>query len=302
MEISRRDLLKASAAVLTAPGLGGQAMGELQKVLAGESHPPVVWLQGQSCSGCSVSLLNSVYYATADDLLQNWIDLQYHPTISAAAGDLAMSVAEKARLAGGYILAIEGSVPTGAAGRFCTVWAGKTMHQALIDFAPQARFILAVGACAAFGGLVAANTNPTTARSVSPVLADDSRIINIPGCPAHPDWVVGTIAHLLRNGEAPPLDANRRPMAYFGERIHDHCEKRCKNDEPCEATALATEGCLAEVGCRGESTYADCYLRRWNGGQRGRFGVNWCIGARTPCHGCVNPGFPGMSAFFDLGE
>ena len=83
MSIGRRDLLKASAAVLAAPGFLGKAMAELQQVLAGKSHPPVIWLQGQSCSGCSTSLLNSIYYTTADDLLRNVINLEYHPTLSA---------------------------------------------------------------------------------------------------------------------------------------------------------------------------------------------------------------------------
>jgi hydrogenase small subunit len=302
MSISRRELLKASAAVLAAPGLAGRAAVQLQEVLAGTSQPPVIWLQGQGCSGCSVSLLNSIYYTTADGLLQDVIDLEYHPTLSAAAGDLAVSAAEKRRGAGGYILVVEGAIPTGAAGKFCTVWAGKTMQQALLDFAPSARFILAVGTCAAFGGLVSANTNPTAAKSVGGILGADARLINIPGCPSHPDWIVGTIAHLLEHGQAPPLDANRRPMMFFENRIHDHCDKRCKEGDECEAKSLGSDGCLVNLGCRGESTYADCYLRRSNSGQRGRFGVNWCIGSRSPCLGCVNPGFPGMSAFFDSGE
>ncbi|MDM8007239.1 MAG: hydrogenase small subunit [Phycisphaerae bacterium] len=302
MHISRRDLLKASATVLAAPGLAGRAVAQLQQALAGKSHPPVIWLQGQSCSGCSTSLLNSVYYATADDLLQNVIDLEYHPTLSAAAGELTVSAAEKRRGLGGYILVIEGAIPTGAAGKFCTVWEGKTMQQALVDFAPAARFILAVGTCAAFGGLVSANTNPTAAKSVSGILGDDARIINIPGCPSHPDWIVGTIAHLLKHKQAPPLDANRRPMVFFENRIHDYCERRCKNGDECMAGSLGSDGCLVNLGCRGESTYADCYLRKWNTGQPGRFGVNWCIGSGSPCLGCVNPGFPGMSSFFDSGK
>ena len=40
------------------------------------------------------------------------------------------------------------------------------------------------------------------------------------------------------------------------------------------------------LGCKGPVTYADCPTRMWNSG------TNWCIGAGSPCHGCVEPDFP----------
>ena len=81
--ISRRDFLKAASAMAGLIGLEASGMLKLQQALAAAGSPPVIWLQGQSCSGCSVSFLNSVHYATADDILLNSIDLQYHPTIMA---------------------------------------------------------------------------------------------------------------------------------------------------------------------------------------------------------------------------
>jgi hydrogenase small subunit len=232
-------------------------------------------------------------------LLTNVIDLEFHPTIMAGAGDQAVAAAEAAKAAGNYVFVIEGAIPTGAAGKYCTVWPGMTMHQAVLDYAPGASFILAVGSCASFGGLVAAGSNPSGAQSVMQVLPGDSRVINIPGCPAHPDWVVGTIAYLIENGQAPALDGHRRPTNYFGNRIHDYCHERrryCGEDD--EANQLGQSGCLEDLGCRGKQTYADCYMRMFNSDRPGRFGVNWCIGARGPCHGCVEPDFPGTASFF----
>ena len=53
------------------------------------------------------------------------------------------------------------------------------------------------------------------------------------------------------------------------------------------------------LGCKGKKTHSDCYMRKWNSGGSGQFGVNWCIGARSPCLGCVEPSFPdGMSPFY----
>jgi len=64
MLISRRDMLKASAAILGARGLLANAGQGLRQALASSTKPAVIWLQGQGCNGDSVSLLNSVYYMT----------------------------------------------------------------------------------------------------------------------------------------------------------------------------------------------------------------------------------------------
>jgi hypothetical protein len=53
------------------------------------------------------------------------------------------------------------------------------------------------------------------------------------------------------------------------------------------------------LGCKGKKTYADCPMRKWNSSGTGAHGVNWCVGARNPCLGCVRPDFPdGMSPFY----
>lgn len=300
MNLTRRDFLRATAAIAAAPGLKATSAATLPKVLAGEANVPVVWLQGLGCNGDSVSLLNTVYYMTADELLLNTIDLEYHPTVMAAAGDLAVSAAEDALPTSGYVLVVEGAIPTGAAREYCMIWEGMCMEDAVVAFAAGAGYILAVGTCAAYGGVSAGAPNPAICKGVAGVLGPLGKIVNIPGCPAHPDWIVGTIAYILANNAVPPLDADRRPTQYFGKRIHDWCHERRKYcNTNYKATQLSQAGCLVNLGCRGESTYADCYMRKFNSDQPGRFGGNWCIGARSPCQGCVQPNYPdGMSPFF----
>ena len=68
---------------------------------------------------------------TIDDLLLKTIDLEYHPTVMAAAGPLAVKAATDAKAKGGYVLVVEGAVPTGGGGKFCTVWPGMTMLNAV---------------------------------------------------------------------------------------------------------------------------------------------------------------------------
>jgi hydrogenase small subunit len=282
-------------------GLTPAMLAELQQVLASGARPPVVWLQGQSCSGCSVSLLNSIYNATIDSVLTNTIDLKFHPTLMAAAGDLAVSAAEAAWTAGGYVLVVEGAIPTGSSGGFCRLWPNMTMQQALQRYAANASYILAVGTCASYGGIPAGRPNPTSAQSIQLVLGASPKLVNIPGCPVHPDWVVGTIAYILANGAPPALDSFKRPTLFFSNTVHSLCPRRGTE----EADRLGQSGCLKELGCNGPETYADCPIRRWNSGAVGQFGTSWCIGANNPCIGCTEYNFPdGMSPFYsgDDGE
>ena len=93
MNVTRRDFLKASTAIAGALALKATGLMQLQKVMAGGGGPPVIWLQGQGCTGCSVSLLNTIHYMTIDNVLINTLDVKFHPTVMAAAGDLAVASA-----------------------------------------------------------------------------------------------------------------------------------------------------------------------------------------------------------------
>ena len=298
MKITRRDFLKASAALGSALALKASGLMQLQKALAGGPNaPPVIWLQGQGCTGCSVSLLNTIHYMTIDDLLINTLDVKFHPTVMAAAGDLAVEAAEDARATGGYVLVIEGAIPRGAGGDYCHIWPGMTMLDALRSFAENAGAILAVGTCACYGGMSTGSPNPTSAAGVEDILGRGSAI-NIPGCPAHPDWIVGTVAAFLA-GSPIDLDGDGRPMEFFGEHVHNNCPNRGLGGG--QARFLGDSGCLASLGCNGQQTHADCPIRKWNASAAGGYGVNWCVGARNPCQGCTEPDFPdGMSPFYHL--
>ena len=313
MNVTRRDFLKASAAITGALALKASGLLQLQKVMAagGGAGVPVIWLQGQSCTGCSVSLLNTIHYMTIDELLVGPLDLQYHPTVMAAAGDLAVGAAETSRDTSGYVLVIEGAIPIGAQGHYCHVWEDEngnpvTMETAFKDFGLHENCIcvLAVGTCASYGGIPAGNPNPTIALGAKEALSylgipgrKHPTVINIPGCPSHPDWIVGTVAALLA-GEMPELDGDGRPIEFFGSVVHYNCPNRGKG---AKAKVLGDPGCLAGLGCNGQQTHADCPMRQWNASEAGGFGVNWCVGAGNPCQGCTEPTFPDrMSPFYSL--
>ncbi len=301
MRISRREFLRVAAAAVAAGRLAPTALAKLHRGFLVEGGPRVIWLQGAGCDGCAISFLNSIHYATADDLLINTLDVEFQSNLMAAAGDLAVSAAEAAGAEPGYILVVEGAIPTGANGRYCVLWPGMNMHDGLLSFSTNASFILALGACATYGGVTAGAPNPTDASGVGAILGDDDRLINLSGSPSHPDWLVGTIVYLLTNGYIPPLDEHRRPLEYFGKRVHDNCSNRREYcGEGVFAQQLSDEGCMEFLGCKGKHTHSDCPMRKWNSDGPGEYGVNWCIGARSPCLGCVDPNFPdGMSPFYE---
>lgn len=288
MSLTRRDFLKASASIAAAFGIQGA------EALAREGGLSVVWFQAQACTGCSVSLLNSIYYSTIDDLLLNTLDLNYHANLMAASGNLAQSVAQNAYNQGNFVLVVEGAIPTGEGGKYCYLWPGMTAVSAVKTFAAKTPYVMAVGTCASFGGVNAAPPNPTQAVSVQTLLGSSKRVINIAGCPSHPDWIVGTVAHMLKYGSVPTLDSKGRPKMFFGRKVHDACPLKGTQS----AKVLGQPGCLKELGCRGPETWADCPTRRWNTGEANTYGSDWCVGSRGPCHGCTEPAFSQLRPFY----
>jgi hydrogenase small subunit len=286
MEISRRDLLKWASVSAVAAGIGVERLTFLEKALAAPGAPPVIWLQGASCSGCSVSLLNATS-VPIETVLTQTVSMAYHPDLSAAYGEPAItSMFETAAAnAGGFVLAVEGGVPVASAGQCCIIGerAGKpvTILDAIQELGPKAKRVLAVGTCAAFGGIVKPSKY-TQVRTVSDALAGrvTSPVINLPGCPAHPDTVLSAIVDLI-TGAPLILDSLGRPTRLFPGSVHDSCPRRETED-----AAIGSVGCYEEAGCHGPETFMSCPSQKWNGGR------NWCIGANMACIGCASPSFP----------
>jgi len=290
-QMDRREFLGIGARAAALFGLGAAAVPRMAG--AAETlvrRPPVLWLQGQSCSGCSVSLLDSDPLGP-DRLVTDTISLVFHQTLSAATGHTAVEVVNRAVGEGGYILAVEGAVPSAMpdACRF----GPDTFEGQLSRAAAKARAVLAVGACAAFGGIPAAEGNPTGAVSVPAHLRKagiTTPAILVPGCPVHPDWLVGTIVHVLGFG-IPPLTELGVPKAFFSTTIHDQCPRFADYEREKFAKSFSDRGCLFRLGCQGPLTKSDCTLRPFNSG------TNSCIRSGAPCIGCVSPGFAASAGF-----
>lgn len=296
--ISRREFIRYCAATAAVLGLSElefttrvvQALGSASK------KPPVIWLEGQDCAGCSISFTGALNPPAASIILDK-ISLRYHEAIMAASGHLSESVYHETVKQGSYVLVVEGSVPS-ADDRFCMV-GGRPFREIVEEAAKKASAIIAVGACAAYGGIPAAG--PTKSIGLDKALPGRT-VINLSTCPVHTDHLVGTILYFLTTGKIPPLDDIGRPKAYFGQSIHNNCRRRSYFDEDMFLKdwndPTQKDWCLYEKGCKGPDTYSDCPVRRWNDG------INFCIDCGAGCQGCAEPDFYiGMAPLFTaMGE
>lgn len=290
--ISRRSFLKNSARLSVLLGLGASAIPRVAEALEELSQglAPVLWLQGQCCSGCSVSLLDSEAI-TPYKLLTRYISLGFHQTLSAATGNQAVEAVNKIVSQGGYILIVEGSVPDKMP--LACMFGEEPFAEQLARAARNAKVVLTVGSCSSYGGVPAAENNPTGAIAVPAFLKNrqiTTPIIRVPGCPIHPDWLVGTVVHALKFG-VPPMDGLGRPLAYFSKSMHEQCPRFNHYELQNFAKTFGEEGCLFKLGCAGPITYTDCNIRSWNGG------VNSCIRAGAPCIGCGGESFCAKASY-----
>ncbi|MCW9013509.1 MAG: hydrogenase small subunit [Gammaproteobacteria bacterium] len=295
--ISRRTFLKFCTALASSMALSPSMVPAMAESLAKAKRQSVIWLSFQECTGCTESLTRSSQ-PSIESLIFDFISLDYHHTLQAASGFQAEEAREQAMAEhkGKYLLIVDGSIPVAENGVYSTI-AGMTNLQMLEDAAKGAMAIVAVGTCAAYGGLPKARPNPTGAVSVTDLI-DDKPIINIPGCPPIGEVITGVLAHFLTFGAIPELDTVGRPKAFYGETIHDRCYRRTFYDQGLFAETFDDEGarkgwCLYKLGCKGPVTYNSCATTKWN--QETSFPIESGHG----CIGCSQPDFWDMGGIYE---
>jgi hydrogenase small subunit len=197
------------------------------------------------------------------------------------------------------VLCIEGSIITAPnkTGMYDTL-RGEAKMAVVERLANKARFVVAMGTCAAFGGVHASGCNPSDCiglqyEKAEPggLLAPDWRskgglpVINVAGCPAHPNTMTQTLA-ILASGSELELDHLNRPKAFFNTMVHQGCTRNEYHEYNVEAEQAGDNACLFfHMGCQGPTTEAICNHDLWNNrSSKTRAGV--------PCFGCTSPDFP----------
>jgi NiFe hydrogenase small subunit HydA len=264
----------------------------------------LLWLQGGACSGNTMSFLNAEEPSVCDLVTDFGINVLWHPSLGMELGDNLKALLN-GLVAGTTpldILVFEGSViqaPDGAGtwNRF----AGRTMKDWMSDLAGVANYVVAIGDCACWGGIPATAPNPSESiglqflkRAHGGFLGKDYRskaglpVINIPGCPAHPDWITQIVVAVATGRAADvTLDDFQRPKTFFSSFTQTGCTRNMHFSYRVSATEFGQrKGCLFfDLGCRGPMTHSPCNRILWNRqSSKTRAGM--------PCIGCTEPEFP----------
>ena len=315
--VSRRSFLKFCGAVAVAAGLSQAAaprvaMALEESVIGANTGGlfPVLWIEGASCTGCTESFAQ-IETPDVGKVVLELISLNYSDVLSAGAGWSVEKAKEQTIESGSpYIVVYEGGITQGFGSNTLRV-AMETGEDILVHAAEHAAAVVALGSCAVNGGWMAAYPNPANATGVSAILKKhdiSTPVVNIPGCPANPEWLMSVLVQVLMMGGAEALVAGdvpavvstlglndeAKPEGIFGQTIHDNCERRghFENGEFVYAFGSKEEElgyCLYPLGCKGPQTKANCGVTMWNNRR------SWCIQAGSPCIGCceANPNDPG---------
>jgi hydrogenase small subunit len=263
------------------------------------------WLTCGACGGDTLSLLN----AASPDLVEIFggsdFEVLWHPSLSNGSHKDHRKVIDNI-LSGRTpldVLCVEGTVIRGPGGTgIYDVCENTPKKDLLARMAARARFVLAVGTCASFGGIGAATEIEGTGIQFNKwrrggflgekfLSGNGVPVINLPGCPCHPEVVVGTLM-AIQSGRPLSLDRYQTPLEWYGMLVHQGCTRNEYHEYRVEEEGFGERGCLFfHLGCHGPLAYGPCNKLLWNRrSSKTRVGV--------PCFGCTRPDFPQPYPFY----
>lgn len=251
-------------------------------------HPKktIVWIQGITCNGDSHSFFN---YSSMKSFANNF-EIIYHPLL-VTNYDLETILTSEDKY--DYLI-VEGS--------FTKIKkyldrCGYSLEYLIENLSKRVDYIICAGTCASFGGIFRERDkiNITGAlfngEEKGGYWSENKKIINIPGCPLHPRWLVDTL-FMLKESKKLLLDEYLRPKEVFSYLVHQGCLRNEYFEWKIDTKEFGEkEGCLFyEHGCRGPMTHANCNKILWNE-------VSSKTRAGSPCLGCTEPDFPRTNVY-----
>ncbi len=263
------------------------------------------WLTCGGCGGDTMSLLNAASPNILELIKTFDINVLWHPSFTTGnASDhkrLAADIMDGTRPVD--ILCIEGTIlrGPGGTGRY-DIFMGKPKKDWVAKLAAKAKYVIAVGTCASFGGIGSTGEVEGTGAQFlhwekGGFLGKEFRagsgmpVINLPGCPCHPEVFTGALMTIAL-GKPIELDRFQQPLEWFGMLVHQGCTRNEYHEYRVEEEGFGERGCLFfHLGCHGPLAYGPCNKLLWNQrSSKTRVGV--------PCFGCTRPDFPQSYPFF----
>ena len=247
-----------------------------------KEKPTVVWFQAITCNGNTHSLLSA--NSSRLELFFDSFNLIYHPslTIEKTLDDI-LNLNEQIDF-----LLIEGAITSNE--KFFSISNDSTFNL-LNKLALKSKYIIAVGSCASNGGIHAKFTQNNDIKGINDSIDKETinklehSIVNLTGCPVHPEWILQTLFSLRDYGKM-NLDEEKRPKELYSTLAHHGCTRNEYFEWKVEGSFGAKEGCLFyDQGCRGPMTHSSCNKILWNDiSSKTRVGM--------PCIGCTESDFP----------
>jgi len=266
----------------------------------------IFWMQCGGCCGDTWSFFNAHSPNAVDFLEVNNMDLMWHPSLSTMGGDDLKDLIDRI-IAGEIvldILCVEGTVLQGpeGTGAFDEIL-GVSKMEIVAALSRQARYVLAVGTCACFGGISAGGEvdgtglqylrwDPGGLLGEQFLSREGSPVINLPGCPCHCDALKGTMTALAQDSQL-ELTLWNMPIEWYGIMVHQGCTRNEYHEYRVEDKVFGEKGCMFfHMGCHGPLVHGSCNKLLWNNrSSKTRVGV--------PCFGCTRPDFPQPYPFFE---
>ncbi len=249
-----------------------------------DSKPTLLWLQGVTCNGNTHSFLN---LSSLVDLLASY-ELLYHPSLPSLQTFENVSTCKFKC----DIVVFEGTFDP------LLQLNNISVHRILKHYVQSAKYVIAAGSCASFGGMFKASAPERNSGLIfnemlqeGPLLYCKEKVINLSGCPIHPEWLGYTLSMILE-GEEIILDSYHRPVELYSYLAHHGCTRNEYFEWKIDSKMFGEkEGCLYyEQGCRAPMTHASCNKILWNEiSSKTRSGM--------PCFGCTEPDFPRADFF-----
>lgn len=244
--------------------------------------PTLVWFQAITCNGNTHSFL-SANSNRLEIFLENF-EIIYHPslTINSSLNDILneYEIID--------FLLIEGAI---SSNEYIFSISNNSTNNLLEKLALKSKYLICVGSCASFGGIHAKFSQNSEIFSVKKALEKvnlknlNEQIINLSGCPVHPEWILQTLFILKTFGKI-SLDEFSRPKELYSTFAHHGCTRNEYFEWKVEGEFGQKEGCLFyNQGCRGPMTHSSCNKILWNEiSSKTRVGM--------PCIGCTEIDFP----------